>query len=154
MAAAGKEAEAQRLLAEADKKVRGAQSFLGGLFGGSSRLEEACECYTRAANMFKMAKNWSQAGAAFSRAAQLQLQLQSKHDAATNLVDAGNAFRKADPQGERRESRESREFREFRGPGGWEPSKFLLEFCRTLVTSPKNPAEILADPVKIPLKSH
>ncbi|NXB54006.1 SNAA protein, partial [Leucopsar rothschildi] len=38
------------------------------------------------------------AGAAFSRAAQLQLQLQSKHDAATNLVDAGNAFRKADPQ--------------------------------------------------------
>ncbi|XP_062368438.1 alpha-soluble NSF attachment protein-like [Cinclus cinclus] len=98
MAAAGKEAEAQRLLAEADKKVRGAQSFLGGLFGGSSRLEEACECYTRAANMFKMAKNWSQAGAAFSRAAQLQLQLQSKHDAATNFVDAGNAFKKADPQ--------------------------------------------------------
>ncbi|XP_016160612.1 PREDICTED: alpha-soluble NSF attachment protein-like [Ficedula albicollis] len=61
MAAAGKEAEAQRLLAEADRKVRGAQSFLGGLFGGSSRLEEACECYARAANMFKMAKNWSQA---------------------------------------------------------------------------------------------
>ncbi|XP_056366830.1 alpha-soluble NSF attachment protein-like, partial [Oenanthe melanoleuca] len=98
MAAAGKEAEAQRLLAEAERKVRGAQSFLGGLFGGSSRLEEACECYTRAANMFKMAKNWSQAGWAFSRAAQLQLQLQSKHEAASALVDAGNAFRKADPQ--------------------------------------------------------
>lgn len=32
-AAAGKEEEARRLLAEADKKVRGAQSFLGGLFG-------------------------------------------------------------------------------------------------------------------------
>ncbi|XP_074387946.1 alpha-soluble NSF attachment protein-like isoform X2 [Zonotrichia albicollis] len=96
--AAEKEAEAQRLLSEAERKVRGAQSFLGGLFGGSSRLEEACDCYTRAANMFKMAKNWSQAGAAFSRAAQLQLQLQSKHDAATNFVDAGNAFKKADPQ--------------------------------------------------------
>ncbi|KAM4879783.1 alpha-soluble NSF attachment protein-like isoform 2-T2 [Sylvia borin] len=97
-AAAGKEAEAQRLLSEAERKVRGAQSFLGGLFGGSSRLEEACENFTRAANLFKMAKNWSQAGAAFSRSAQLQLQLQNKHDAAMNLVDAGNAFKKADPQ--------------------------------------------------------
>ncbi|CAN8178214.1 unnamed protein product, partial [Coccothraustes coccothraustes] len=96
--AAEKEAEAQRLLNEAERKVRGAQSFLGGLFGGSSRLEEAAECCTRAANLFKMAKNWSQAGAAFSRAAQLQLQLQSKHDAASNFVDAGNAFKKADPQ--------------------------------------------------------
>ncbi|XP_066064516.1 alpha-soluble NSF attachment protein-like isoform X1 [Chamaea fasciata] len=98
MAAAGKEAEAQRLLGEAERKVRGAQSFLGGLFGGSSRLEEACESFTRAANLFKMAKNWSQAGAAFSRSAQLQLQLQNKHDAAMNFVDAGNAFKKADPQ--------------------------------------------------------
>ncbi|XP_064258199.1 LOW QUALITY PROTEIN: alpha-soluble NSF attachment protein [Passer domesticus] len=96
--AAEKEAEAQRLLSEAERKVRGAQSFLGGLFGGSSRLEEACEAFTRAANLFKMAKDWRQAGSAFCRAAQLQLQLQSKHDAATNFVDAGNAFKKADPQ--------------------------------------------------------
>ncbi|XP_030826257.1 alpha-soluble NSF attachment protein-like, partial [Camarhynchus parvulus] len=96
--AAEKEAEAQRLLSEAERKVRGAQSFLGGLFGGSSRLEEACECYTRAANLFKMAKNWSQAGAAFPRAAQLQLQ--SKPQSATNFVtnSPGNAFKKADPQ--------------------------------------------------------
>ena len=26
---------------------------------GSSRIEEACDIYARAANMFKMAKNWS-----------------------------------------------------------------------------------------------
>ncbi|NWR54180.1 SNAA protein, partial [Bucorvus abyssinicus] len=65
---------------------------------GSSRLEEACDTYARAANMFKMAKNWSAAGNAFCQAAQLHLQLQSKHDAATNFVDAGNAFKKADPQ--------------------------------------------------------
>ncbi|NXG43777.1 SNAA protein, partial [Psilopogon haemacephalus] len=65
---------------------------------GSSRLEEASELYARAANMFKMAKNWSGAGNAFCQAAQLHLQLQSKHDAATSLVDAGNAFKKADPQ--------------------------------------------------------
>ncbi|NXA25748.1 SNAA protein, partial [Ibidorhyncha struthersii] len=65
---------------------------------GSSRIEEACDIYARAANMFKMAKNWSAAGNAFCQAAQLHLQLQSKHDAATNFVDAGNAFKKADPQ--------------------------------------------------------
>lgn len=40
------------------------------------------------------------AGNAFCQAAQLHLQLQSKHDAATCFVDAGNAFKKADPQGE------------------------------------------------------
>lgn len=42
----------------------------------------------------------SAAGNAFSQAAHLHLQMQSKHDAATNLIDAGNAFKKADPQGE------------------------------------------------------
>lgn len=42
------------------------------------------------------------AGNAFCQAAQLHLQLQNKHDAATCFVDAGNAFKKADPQGEAR----------------------------------------------------
>ncbi|XP_012888195.1 PREDICTED: alpha-soluble NSF attachment protein [Dipodomys ordii] len=93
-----KEAEAVALLAEADRKVKNSQSFFSGLFGGSSKIEEACEIYARAANMFKMAKNWSAAGNAFCQAAQLHLQLQSKHDAATSFVDAGNAFKKADPQ--------------------------------------------------------
>uniref|UniRef100_A0A8C2Z4H9 N-ethylmaleimide-sensitive factor attachment protein, alpha b n=1 Tax=Cyclopterus lumpus TaxID=8103 RepID=A0A8C2Z4H9_CYCLU len=64
---------------------------------GSSKTEEACDMYVRAANMYKMAKNWS-AGNAFSQAAHLHLQMQSKHDAATNFIDAGNAFKKADPQ--------------------------------------------------------
>ncbi|KAK1330017.1 hypothetical protein QTO34_010201 [Cnephaeus nilssonii] len=86
------------LLAEADRKVKNSQSFFSGLFGGSSKTEEACEIYARAANMFKMAKNWSAAGNAFCQAAQLHLQLQNKHDAATCFVDAGNAFKKADPQ--------------------------------------------------------
>ncbi|XP_050183177.1 alpha-soluble NSF attachment protein-like, partial [Myiozetetes cayanensis] len=93
-----KEEEAKRLLSEADRKVRGASSFLGALFGGSSRLEDACECYTRAANLFKMAKNWSEAGSAFCRASRLHEQLQSKPDAASRLVDAANAFKKCDPQ--------------------------------------------------------
>uniref|UniRef100_A0A8C9Q1U9 NSF attachment protein alpha n=1 Tax=Spermophilus dauricus TaxID=99837 RepID=A0A8C9Q1U9_SPEDA len=55
----GKEAEAMALLAEAERKVKNSQSFFSGLFGGSSKIEEACEIYARAANLFKMAKNWS-----------------------------------------------------------------------------------------------
>ncbi|XP_054598565.1 N-ethylmaleimide-sensitive factor attachment protein, alpha b isoform X1 [Nothobranchius furzeri] len=120
----GKEKEATALMAEAEKKVKSSQSFFGSLFGSSSKLEEACDLYVRAANMYKMAKNWcgkrtvtfpslcisvdmfyllicvffSAAGNAFAQAAHLHLQMQSKHDAATNLIDAGNAFKKADPQ--------------------------------------------------------
>uniref|UniRef100_A0A8C8EJT0 Alpha-soluble NSF attachment protein n=1 Tax=Oncorhynchus tshawytscha TaxID=74940 RepID=A0A8C8EJT0_ONCTS len=57
----GKEKEALALIAEADKKMKSSRGF-GALFGGSSRkYEEACDMYVRAANMFKMAKNWSEA---------------------------------------------------------------------------------------------
>uniref|UniRef100_A0A671P342 N-ethylmaleimide-sensitive factor attachment protein, beta b n=1 Tax=Sinocyclocheilus anshuiensis TaxID=1608454 RepID=A0A671P342_9TELE len=96
----GKEKEAIQLMAEADKKVKSSGSFLGGMFGGNHKVEEACEMYARAANMFKMAKNWSAAGNAFCQAARLHMQLQNKHDSATSYIDAGNAFKKADPQGE------------------------------------------------------
>lgn len=41
----------------------------------------------------------SGAGQCFCRAAELQLQLGSKHEAATHYVDAGSAYKKADPQG-------------------------------------------------------
>uniref|UniRef100_A0A8C4XDT6 N-ethylmaleimide-sensitive factor attachment protein, beta b n=1 Tax=Erpetoichthys calabaricus TaxID=27687 RepID=A0A8C4XDT6_ERPCA len=94
----GKEKEAIQLMAEAEKKVKSSHSFFGGMFGGNSKIEEACEMYARAANMFKMAKNWSAAGNAFCQAAKLHMQLQSKHDSATSFVDAGNAYKKADPQ--------------------------------------------------------
>uniref|UniRef100_A0A673MVN0 Alpha-soluble NSF attachment protein-like n=1 Tax=Sinocyclocheilus rhinocerous TaxID=307959 RepID=A0A673MVN0_9TELE len=99
MDSSGKEKEAMALMAEAEKKLKSSQSFFGSLFGGSSKMEDACDLYGRAANMFKMAKNWSAAGNAFSQAALLYLQMQSKHDAATNFIDAGNAFKKSDPQG-------------------------------------------------------
>lgn len=64
--------------------------------GGSNRVEEAIECYQRAANLFKMAKNWSQAGKSFSEAANLHARGGSRHDAATNLVDAANCYKKSD----------------------------------------------------------
>lgn len=40
------------------------------------------------------------AGNAFCQAARLHMQLQNKLDSATSFVDAGNAYKKADPQGE------------------------------------------------------
>ncbi len=64
---------------------------------GNNRLEEALDCYKRAANMFKMAKNWSQAGQAFREAAGLHSKGGSPHDAATSFVDASNCYKKVDP---------------------------------------------------------
>lgn len=60
-------------------------------------MDDAVECYTRAANMFKMAKNWSQAGKSFCEAANLHSKGGSRHDAATNYVDASNCYKKTDP---------------------------------------------------------
>ncbi|CAB3359613.1 Hypothetical predicted protein [Cloeon dipterum] len=46
--------------------------------------------------MFKMAKKWNEAGKAFCEAASLHAKADSKHDAATNYVDAANCFKKSD----------------------------------------------------------
>lgn len=61
-----------------------------------------CNCFSLLLrNGLSLTRNFifSAAGNAFSQAASLHLQMQSKHDAATNFIDAGNAFKKADPQG-------------------------------------------------------
>ncbi|CAG9855465.1 unnamed protein product [Phyllotreta striolata] len=87
--------KAQQLIAEAEKKVS-SRGFFGSLFGGSSRIEDAVECYQRAANLFKMAKNWDAAGKAFCEAANLHSRSGARHDAATNFVDAANCYKKAD----------------------------------------------------------
>lgn len=61
-------------------------------------MDEAVESYQRAANLFKMAKNWSQAGKAFCEAANLHSKAGSRHDAATNYVDASNCYKKTETQ--------------------------------------------------------
>lgn len=90
------EEKAIELIAQAEKKVKSSQGFLGGLFGGASKLEDATEMYINAGNMFKMAQKWSAAGKAFLEAAHLQINLQSKHEAGQRYVDAGNCFKKTD----------------------------------------------------------
>ncbi|PNF40615.1 Alpha-soluble NSF attachment protein [Cryptotermes secundus] len=94
---ADNEQKAMQLMAEAEKKLNSLIGFFGSLFGGSSKVEEAMECYQRAANMFKMAKKWGAAGNAFCEAASLHAKAGNKHDAATNYVDAANCFKKSDP---------------------------------------------------------
>ncbi|PIK56296.1 putative alpha-soluble NSF attachment protein [Apostichopus japonicus] len=56
---ADSEKKGQQLMAEAEKKLKSSQSFLGSMFGGAQKQEEACELYERAANQFKMAKKWN-----------------------------------------------------------------------------------------------
>lgn len=46
-----------------------------------------------------MAKKWSQAGQAFCESANLHAKANSRHDAATNYIDASNCFKKAEPNG-------------------------------------------------------
>ncbi|MBN3278992.1 SNAB protein, partial [Polyodon spathula] len=101
----GKEKEAVQLMAEAEKKVKSSHSFLGGLFG----LDFTCASELNVCEMFQGSKKvyilksggvlqYHTAGSAFCQAAKLHMQLQSKHDSATSFVDAGNAYKKADPQ--------------------------------------------------------
>jgi len=94
---ADNEQKAMQLMAEAEKKLNSSKGFFGSLFGGSSKVEEAVECYQRAANMFKMAKKWGSAGNAFCEAASLHAKAGSKYDAAVNYVDAAHCYKKSDP---------------------------------------------------------
>jgi len=92
------EQKANALVAEAEKKLTGGKGFLGGLFGGASKQDEALECYARAANLYKMAKKWSAAGNTFCTVANHHVKFGNKHDAATNFVDAANCYKKNDPK--------------------------------------------------------
>lgn len=94
---ADNEQKAMQLMVEAEKKLNSSKGFFGSLFGGSSKVEEAVECYQRAANMFKMAKKWGAAGNAFCEAASLHTKAGTKYDAAVNYVDAAHCFKKSDP---------------------------------------------------------
>uniref|UniRef100_A0A3Q4AP03 Uncharacterized protein n=1 Tax=Mola mola TaxID=94237 RepID=A0A3Q4AP03_MOLML len=94
----GKEKEATALMAEADKKMKSSQSFFGALFGGPSKMEEACDIYVRAANMYKMAKNWCEAINCLNRAIEIYTDMVNTHHISiaeiyeTELVDIDKAI--------------------------------------------------------------
>lgn len=66
---------------------------------GTSKVDEAMDLYQQAANKFKMAKKWNSAGHAFTELASLHGKAGSRLDAATNFVEAGNCYKKTDPNG-------------------------------------------------------
>ncbi|EFA76916.1 soluble NSF attachment protein alpha isoform [Heterostelium album PN500] len=88
------EVKAKEFLDKAEKRVKGS-SFMSFFSGGSgAKFEESASDFTKAANLYKMAKKWDQAGAAFQRAAECYLKANSKHDAASSYVSAANCYKK------------------------------------------------------------
>ncbi len=82
---------------EADDFVREAYTLSSKMFGGTSKAEQACALYIKAANEYKISKRWSDAGKSFIEASKLQAQrLKKKHEAARNYTEAANCYRKED----------------------------------------------------------
>ena len=53
-----------------------------------AKFEDAAELFKKAANQYKVAQFWPEAGQAFSRAAECYIQLEQNHDAASAYIDA------------------------------------------------------------------
>lgn len=86
-------------LAKADRKLTSSgSSFFG--FGGSSssKLEEARELYTTAANQFKVEKKWKESGDAFCKAAECSLKIGEKDDAGNDFWSAARSYNKCNPE--------------------------------------------------------
>ena len=63
------------------------------VFGGN-KYEDAAELLEKACNNYKLAKIWREAASAFELLADCHLKSDSKHDAASAMVDAANANKK------------------------------------------------------------
>uniref|UniRef100_A0A5B7ADH7 Putative alpha-soluble NSF attachment protein-like n=1 Tax=Davidia involucrata TaxID=16924 RepID=A0A5B7ADH7_DAVIN len=63
-----------------------------GLF--SSKYEDAADLFDKAANSFKLAKSWDQAGSAYVKLANCHIKLDSKHEAANAYADAAHSYKK------------------------------------------------------------
>ncbi|CAH1994569.1 unnamed protein product [Acanthoscelides obtectus] len=90
------ETKAHQLMQEAEKKLSSGGFFRNLFTKSSERIEESIEYYMRAANLFKMSKNWSQAGHAFEDAADQCLRNNNEAEAAINYVEAAVCFKKCD----------------------------------------------------------
>ncbi|CAE8709059.1 unnamed protein product, partial [Polarella glacialis] len=84
---------ATELVKKADSKIKGG----GGLFSfltGGPKYDEAIEIYQQAANQFKLAKLWQEAGNCFVQCAYCADKSGSKSDEANFLTEAGNVLKK------------------------------------------------------------
>eukprot|EP01121_Diplochlamys_sp_Union-15-3_P005617 TRINITY_DN15946_c0_g1_i1.p1 TRINITY_DN15946_c0_g1~~TRINITY_DN15946_c0_g1_i1.p1 ORF type:complete len:280 (+),score=55.67 TRINITY_DN15946_c0_g1_i1:170-1009(+) len=77
---------------EGDKKFKSTPWF-----NKTRKWEDAADLYSQAANYFKLSRKMDEAGKAYQRAAECQLHIDQKYDAATNLANAARCLRKTDP---------------------------------------------------------
>jgi len=66
-------------------------------FSSASKFDDASELYSRAANNFKIAKNWDMASQCFVKCAEMSLKSDSQYEAATNYVLAAEMSQRVDP---------------------------------------------------------
>jgi len=82
-----------------DKGERSLRKKVTPIFGNpTAKFEDAAEAFSKAANLFKMAKKYDEAGKAFTKVAESQLKLDSKHEAATSFASAATCFKKNNTQ--------------------------------------------------------
>jgi alpha-soluble NSF attachment protein len=86
-----KEEQGRHLMKKAEEKLKG-----WSLFNKKQKYEDAALLYVDAANAFKMAKKNALAAEAYAKAAFNFLEYGSKHDAATQYVNASNILKKTD----------------------------------------------------------
>ncbi|PIN13349.1 Protein required for fusion of vesicles in vesicular transport, alpha-SNAP [Handroanthus impetiginosus] len=80
-------ARAEDFEQRAEKKLSG-----WGIFG--SKYEDAADLFDKAANAYKLAKSWDQAGAVYVKLANCHLKLDSTHEAANAYADAAHCYKK------------------------------------------------------------
>ncbi|KAJ3016409.1 hypothetical protein HKX48_004050 [Thoreauomyces humboldtii] len=85
------ERDARNCLVEAEKKASHK-----GWFGGN-KLEDAADLYSKAANAFKLAKKWKEAGDAFMSKADVLIRLKERDEASSAYVEAAKCFKKNSP---------------------------------------------------------
>jgi len=89
----GDSGRAQALLKEGEQKMK--PSFMSKLIWGTS-FDDAADCFTKAGNIFKLEKKWSEAGDAFVRAADAHQQSgASLMEAVSALSNAGAPIRRS-----------------------------------------------------------
>jgi len=92
------EAKAKQTLELAEKQLA-SRSFFWRLIGCESDIGTACDLYNQAGHYFKVAKNWTAAGNAYLKSAELHAtQSDSKHEVALDYDKSATCFRKVDPQ--------------------------------------------------------
>lgn len=90
--------DVKSLIAQAEKLSKPQTGFFLFLSGSSNdRLEDASDLYIQAANQYRLAKEFNNAGNQFVKASELQEKLGNHNDVANNLVEAYKCYKTTSP---------------------------------------------------------